>query len=51
MPKTRSEYCEKNIDGTMVRTLADMQFGSSLPEDLRVTAIADVADGVQYLHM
>ena len=46
------EYCEKNIDGTVVRTLADMQLqsGGSLPEDLRVTAIADFADGVQYLH-
>lgn len=27
-----------------------LQFGSSLPEDLMVTAIADVADGIQYLH-
>ena len=46
------EYCEKNIDGIIVRTLADMQlqFGTSLPIDLRITAIADVADGIHYLH-
>ena len=46
------EYCEKNIVDTVVRTLADMQlqFGNSLPEDLRVTAIVDVADEIQYLH-
>ena len=46
------EYCEKVVDGITVRTLADLQlhFGSLLPLDLRITAIADVADGIQYLH-
>ena len=35
-----------------IRTLTDLQlhFGSTLPEDLRVSAIIDVADGLQYLH-
>ena len=27
-----------------------LQFGTSLPIDLRITAIAGIADGVQYLH-
>ena len=46
------EYCKKNIDGITVRTLADMQlhFGTSLPIDLRITAIADIVDGIEYLH-
>ena len=49
MPKARSEYCEKNIDGTVIRDM-QLQFGSCLLEDLRVAAIIDVADGIQYLH-
>ena len=46
------EYCEKCVDGMTIRTLTDLQlhFGSTLPEDLRVSAIIDVADGLQYLH-
>ena len=47
------EYHWKNIDSISVRTLADicmqLQFGTSLPIDLRITAIAGIADGIQYL--
>ena len=36
----------------MIRTLANLQlhFGGTLPEDHRVCAIIDVADGIQDLH-
>jgi len=46
------ECCEKVVNGVTVRTLADLirHFGTSLPIDLRITAIADIADGVHYLH-
>lgn len=46
------KYCEKCVDGMTIRILADLQiqFGSTLPEDLRISAIIDVADGIQYLH-
>ena len=46
------ECCEKVVNDVTVRTLADLirHFGTSLPIDLRITAIADIADGVHYLH-
>ena len=45
------EHCEKNIDSTVIRTLADMQsqLASSLPEHFSATDIADVANVIQYL--
>jgi len=39
------EYCEKLIDDVVLPI-----FGNSLPEELRVSAITDAADGIKYLH-
>ena len=46
------EYCQKVIDGHTLRTLGDLllYYGNDLPEVLRIAALSDVAEGLQYLH-
>ena len=46
------EYCEKIVDGFTIRTLGDMQvhLGSDMPIELRLLALSDVAEGLEYLH-
>jgi len=46
------EYCEKVIEGTEFRTLADLliRYGTTLPENLRIFVIVDVANSIQCLH-
>ena len=46
------EYCQKVVDGQELKTLGDLllHYGSSVPEELRITALCDVAEGLQYLH-
>ena len=46
------EYCSKSVNGLTVTTLAGLllQLGSSTPIELRLLALIDTAEGVQYLH-
>ena len=46
------EYCEKVIDGQTLRTLGDLllYYGNDLPSLLRIAALSDVAEGLEYLH-
>ena len=46
------EYCKKIVDGFTIRTLSDMQvhLGSDMPIELRLLALSNVAEGLEYLH-
>ena len=48
------EYCQKVIiiNGHTLRTLGDLllYYGNGLPQVLRIAALIDVAEGLQYLH-
>ena len=46
------EYCHRVLDNCTVRTLGDLllHYGSHLPDELRIMALSDVAEGLQYLH-
>ena len=46
------ELCEKIIGDQTIHTLQDLMhmYGSELPLDVRVAALADIAEGIEYLH-
>ena len=46
------EYCSKSVNGLTVTTLVGLllQLGNSIPIELRLLALIDTAEGVQYLH-
>ena len=46
------EYCQKLIHGHTLRTLGDLllYYASDLPVQLRIAALCDVAEGLQYLY-
>ena len=46
------EYCHRVLDHCTLRTLGDLllHYGSHLPDELRIMALSDVAEGLQYLH-
>ena len=46
------EYCSKSVNGFTVTTLAGLllHLGNGIPMELRLLALIDTAEGVQYLH-
>ena len=46
------EYCKKSIGGYSIHTLSHMQvhLGSDMPVELRLLALSDVAEGMEYFH-
>ena len=46
------EYCHRVLDNCTLRTLGDLllHYGSHLPDELKIMALSDVAEGLQYLH-
>ena len=46
------EYCEKIVNSFTIHTLHDLQvhLGSEMPIELRLLALSDVAEGLEYLH-
>ena len=46
------ELCEKIIGDQMIHTLQDLMnmYQNELPLDVKVAALADIAEGIQYLH-
>ena len=46
------EYCHRVLDNCTLQTLGDLllHYGSHLPDELRIMALSDVAESLQYLH-
>ena len=46
------EHCSKSVNGLTVTTLAGLllHLGNSIPMELRLLALIDTAEGIQYLH-
>lgn len=46
------EYCQNEIDGHNLRTLGDilLYYGENLLPLLRIAALIDVVEGLQYFH-
>ena len=46
------EYCHIILDNCTLRTLGDLllHYGDHLPVELRIMALSDIAEGLQYLH-
>lgn len=46
------EYCETVVHGHTLRTSGELllHYGSDLPVELRIVALCDVSEGLQYLH-
>ena len=46
------EYCEKRLGELLLHTLADLlrHLGDSFPQELQLNALADIAEGLNYIH-
>ena len=46
------EYCEKKLGELVLHTLGDLllHLGSNLPQELQLNALADIAEGLGYIH-
>ena len=46
------EYCEKKLGQLVLHTLDDLSLhlGNGLPQDLQLNALADIAEGLDYIH-
>ena len=46
------EFCEKKIEDQKVHTLEDLMviYGDDMPLDLKVIALADIIEGIEFLH-
>ena len=51
-PAVVLEYCEKRLGEFKLHTLADLllHLGKELPLELQLNALADIADGLDYMH-
>ena len=46
------EYCEKRLGQFVLHTLGDLllHLGNALPQELQLNALADIAEGLDYMH-
>lgn len=46
------EYCEKRLGQFVLHTLGDLllHLGNALPQELQLNTLADIAEGLDYMH-